>query len=226
MGIFGDGYHDGDNGYVNGDVIAYLVDGQMWCAKHFESVSEMPDSRLTLDTEHTPAHHGHTWLDEVNVCGEGHDIPTNHDREKLQSIVGVCQDTDCAECYPFDIDDVDFEFTKATPRSMPAVIWHEVTATVDGKQVGYVWWMHKTSRIHDIKVEPDYRRKGIATALWREAQRVALVTRGVKPPRHSPGRTDDGDAWARSLGERLPARGAEFAAFALNTGRPIGVWRG
>ena len=50
------------------------------------------------------------------------------------------------------------------------------------------------------------QRKGVATALLGKAREIAGETRGVRPPRHSPDRTAAGEAWARSLVERLPKR--------------------
>lgn len=56
----------------------------------------------------------------------------------------------------------------------------------------------RTSEIMYISTHPKHRRKGIATAL-----RAAAVADGF-PPVHSPFRTPEGDAWARSTGDPLP----------------------
>ena len=72
----------------------------------------------------------------------------------------------------------------------------------DGERIGWIDWgvSHWWSDVHEptkILVEDRYRRRGIATALWREAQRHDPTLE------HSEVRTDSGDAWARSTGDRL-----------------------
>lgn len=72
--------------------------------------------------------------------------------------------------------------------------------------MGELKWSAKTGEIHNIAVDWDARRMGVATGMWQEAHRLAGETRGVRAPRHSAERTDAGEAWARSLGGRLPER--------------------
>jgi len=60
--------------------------------------------------------------------------------------------------------------------------------------------------ITGIEVPPDHQRKGIASAMWAEGHRLAETERGIPAPKHSSDRTDAGDAWARSVGGRLPRR--------------------
>lgn len=67
-------------------------------------------------------------------------------------------------------------------------------------------WHHGTGEILGLYTEKEHQRQGIATAMYRQAQSVAGETRGVTIPRHSSQRTNSGEAWARSLGERLPRR--------------------
>jgi GNAT superfamily N-acetyltransferase len=83
---------------------------------------------------------------------------------------------------------------------------HRLTAEQDGRAVAVLIWSRRSGLILDIHVEPEYRRRGIATALLAEARRMAGETRGVKRPRLNPQRTNDGEAFARSLGERVPPR--------------------
>ena len=45
-----------------------------------------------------------------------------------------------------------------------------------------------------------FKRHGIGTGMWQYAQKAGLN------PRHSDERTDEGDAWARSVGGKLPPR--------------------
>jgi hypothetical protein len=70
------------------------------------------------------------------------------------------------------------------------------------RPLGSVSWSHKGGEV--LGIHSAVRRQGIATSLWHEAKRVAGETRGVTTPRHSSFRTKEGEAWARSLGERLP----------------------
>ena len=54
--------------------------------------------------------------------------------------------------------------------------------------------------VRTVFTEDRYRCQGLATALWRLAERLGME------PRHSDNRTDDGDAWARRLGGGVPPR--------------------
>ena len=98
-----------------------------------------------------------------------------------------------------------FSFVKATPREMGGSATHQVRVGERGT-IGMLSWHHKTGEITGIDVSPPYRRQGVATQMLGEARRIAGGTRGVTAPKHSTDRTDAGEAWARSLGERLPKR--------------------
>lgn len=80
-----------------------------------------------------------------------------------------------------------------------------------GRRVGFLEW-EKTngapaSEILMVEVDPEHRRKGLATEAYRRSQEVALASEGRIPiPIHSSWRTDEGDAWAKSIGDRLPSR--------------------
>ena len=60
-----------------------------------------------------------------------------------------------------------------------------------------------TRKIRNIYIRPEFRRQGIATGLYNYA-----VANELKP-RHSADRTDEGDAWAKSLGGWIPERGVK-----------------
>lgn len=66
-------------------------------------------------------------------------------------------------------------------------------------------WHHKTGEVRGVYTAPEHQRQGIASSLWNEGQRLSSE-RGVKSPRHSADRTTAGDAWARSVGGRVPRR--------------------
>lgn len=69
------------------------------------------------------------------------------------------------------------------------------------RAVAKMSWSGRNHEIQSVDVDPAHRRKGLASAMWNWAQDNARPK-----PKHSPDRTDDGDAWARSVGGRLPRR--------------------
>lgn len=73
-----------------------------------------------------------------------------------------------------------------------------------GEDLAYIDW-ESSGELYYIKVPAEYRRQGIATKLWEHAQEHA---RSLNLPAltHSEYRTDAGDSWAKSLGEKLPPR--------------------
>lgn len=75
-------------------------------------------------------------------------------------------------------------------------------ADVQGKPVGWMEFawpdQHGVHTIERVEVEPDHRRQGIATAMWRQAESAGLN------PRHSTSRSAAGDEWANSVGGDLP----------------------
>ena len=78
---------------------------------------------------------------------------------------------------------------------------HRITATTEsGYAVGQMTWHPKTHAVTGITVDPEDQRKGIATAMWKMGQQVR------PKPVHSSDRTKVGDAWAKSVGGRLPRR--------------------
>ena len=90
---------------------------------------------------------------------------------------------------------------------------HQVTAHIDDKPVGLLEWAAGgKGQIENVKVLPEHRRRGVATALLGEARRVASE-REILPPAHSERRSDAGDAWAKSLGEDLPERKSDREYF-------------
>lgn len=58
---------------------------------------------------------------------------------------------------------------------------------------------HPAGEVDGIEVDPDYQRRGVATALWNHANSL-----GVTPkPKHSPNQTGDGRAWAERVGSKV-----------------------
>lgn len=103
-----------------------------------------------------------------------------------------------------------YQFKQAKPKEMPPQPHHELWAYGETPgwygSVGMMRWHHKTGEIGGIGVHEPFQRQGVATAMLGRAREIAADTRGVRPPRHSPDRTEAGEAWARSLGDRLPKR--------------------
>lgn len=85
---------------------------------------------------------------------------------------------------------------------------HRITAhqQVEGesKYAGHLLWTSK--QVRNIDVAPTMQRQGVGTALWNEGHRLASENARIPAPKHSADRTNDGDAWARSVGGRLPRR--------------------
>lgn len=66
---------------------------------------------------------------------------------------------------------------------------HNLVAWWHGHPAGIlIWWVD--GETDSIEVAPEWRRRGIATALWRRAK---LITPEL---RHSASQTADGKAWA------------------------------
>lgn len=83
---------------------------------------------------------------------------------------------------------------------------HQVVAKDSaGAQVGKMVWKSGSripGEVDDIRVKDEHRRKGLATAMWNYAS-----SSGIKPsPKHSAQRTDEGDAWSKTIGGRRPRR--------------------
>ena len=73
----------------------------------------------------------------------------------------------------------------------------------DGNMVGSMDWNKRSKRVMNVSVSTRLRRQGIASSMWDLAHQVAKE-KGQVGPQHSFDRTDLGDAWAKSVGGRLP----------------------
>jgi GNAT superfamily N-acetyltransferase len=85
---------------------------------------------------------------------------------------------------------------------------HQIWATNHrGEEIGHLHWSKEEREADDpeeytgdpgvismIEVHPDYRRKGIATAMFNQAQQYR------PKPLHSDDRSYEGDQWARKVG--------------------------
>lgn len=106
-------------------------------------------------------------------------------------------------------------------RVIPRGTWdHEVLITVETHRTdllikltraeGQAWeWREEVARLTfdtatgevlAVVVHAEFRRQGLATALWEYALECGYALK------HSSWRTNDGDSWARSVGGELPPR--------------------
>lgn len=74
-------------------------------------------------------------------------------------------------------------------------------AYLSGTYVASFTWSTDDGVIQSIWVHEDYRRRGIATKLYREARKRASGS-----IRHSSYRTQEGDDWAKAVGGYLPPK--------------------
>lgn len=100
------------------------------------------------------------------------------------------------------LNDAQFSYTTLDTGGKSPV--HVVQAHLGESELGIMTWGSKGVRY--IGVEPEHRRQGIATKLWEHGHSVAAENRRVPAPKHSADRTNDGDAWAKSVGGPLPRR--------------------
>jgi len=102
--------------------------------------------------------------------------------------------------------------TRSYQDGTPEVI--TLIAMEHAAPAGYLVWDNDSGLVLDLWVRDDRQRLGVASALWEMAQRTAEAN-GWHEPLHAGDRTEDGDAWARSLGGELPDRteATDYAAF-------------
>ena len=76
---------------------------------------------------------------------------------------------------------------------------NRVEAMLKQKNIGYLSLRRGSpleGMVDMVKTRADHRRKGVATGMWRQAQKVGLN------PKHSTIRSEAGDAWAKKVGGR------------------------
>ena len=97
------------------------------------------------------------------------------------------------------------QFRYSQPDLGESFTTHQVTALAGptASPVGTMLWTGKHG-VRNIGVDAQHQRRGVATAMWNEGHRLASENQQIPQPRHSPDRTKAGDAWARSVGGRLP----------------------
>lgn len=113
----------------------------------------------------------------------------------------------------------DYELRYSTIETGAAKPQHIIEAHApEGHRVGFMSWMGSAPHaIERIEVNPSHQRKGLASAMWNWAQENARPK-----PKHSRQRTDQGDAWARSVGGPMPRRQAQHEAQEVLFPRKLG----
>jgi ribosomal protein S18 acetylase RimI-like enzyme len=76
--------------------------------------------------------------------------------------------------------------------------YHAVAAAHEGQIIGHLTWGPGNTKIQQLWVHPQYRRHGVADALYQRSQ---WVEPGL---RHHTDRTEAGNAWATAAGGELP----------------------
>ena len=76
--------------------------------------------------------------------------------------------------------------------------YHAVVAAHEGQVIGHLTWGPARTKIMQLWVHPQYRRHGVADALY---QRSKWIEPGLQ---HHTDRTGAGDAWARSVSGDVP----------------------
>jgi hypothetical protein len=102
------------------------------------------------------------------------------------------------------LSDIQFRYSPIDVGERTAVHRVQAFAGPTNTHVGDLLWNAKG--IRNVIVSPDQQRRGVATAMWHEGHRLAAENAKIPTPKHSPDRTQAGDAWARSVGGRLPRR--------------------
>lgn len=115
---------------------------------------------------------------------------------------------------PRNLSEVQFRYTAPSRRGFFA--YHQIDAVAPdaanknsksgkGQVVGTIQWHPRSGDVNWVRTHPDYRGLGVATTLWEKAKKLSADT-GIKEPQHSRHRTEEGEAWAKSVGGKMPSR--------------------
>lgn len=67
--------------------------------------------------------------------------------------------------------------------------------------IGSMSWANHGA-LQEIQVDPQHRRRGLATRMWTHAQELSQKDPNIPEPEPSNFRTPDGDAWAQAIYKR------------------------
>jgi len=115
---------------------------------------------------------------------------------------------------PRNLSEIQFRYTAPSKRGFFA--YHQLQAiapevknrnsqTGKGLVVGTLQWHPKTGDVNWVRTHQDYRGLGVATTMWEKANKLSADT-GIKAPKHSKHRTEEGEAWAKQVGGEMPPR--------------------
>ena len=115
---------------------------------------------------------------------------------------------------PRNLSEIQFRYTAPSNRGFFA--YHQLQAiapevknrnsqTGKGLVVGTLQWHPKTGDVNWVRTHQDYRGLGVATTMWEKANKLSADT-GIKAPKHSKHRTEEGEAWAKQVGGEMPPR--------------------
>lgn len=91
-------------------------------------------------------------------------------------------------------------YQRVTSNKVALTVWTiEDVFGPQAQRIASFSWNELTGEIATVRVESDYRRRGIATALLQIANTYIPIT-------HSADRNDAGQLWAESTGDELPPR--------------------
>ena len=104
------------------------------------------------------------------------------------------------------------QLTYSPPQEAPA--WaegHHVIRMINGNglNVWHLAWHPKTGRIGSVSVDDEYQSLGVATEMYKHAQKLADIA-GIASPQHSNERTSAGTSWAKHVGGHLPENDWEW----------------
>jgi GNAT superfamily N-acetyltransferase len=116
------------------------------------------------------------------------------DLKQRQAIMGESS----KRSIPIDWDTLNYEFSETVNNEYKLTFFNKNGA------VGYIEWDMDDGEVSKIYVGDIYRRQGVGTYIWDVAQEYAKDNRLIQPE-HSSKRTQEGDAFAQSIGGYIPS---------------------
>ena len=100
----------------------------------------------------------------------------------------------------FNFNPADYGVPARHPNMFNNTLSASISDSFGTMHVGDMSWNDKTGEIQELYVNPGFRRKGVATELFNKADDYYYDPDNEKWVRHSPNRTEAGDAWAKAVG--------------------------
>lgn len=96
-----------------------------------------------------------------------------------------------------------FSFNELKDKYALEEYTHKISVFNNSGAVGYIEWDTDSGEVEKVYVGEPFRRLGVGTYLWELATEWAEKNDEVAPE-HSSRRSEAGDAYARSIGGRVP----------------------